>query len=110
MNTHSLSKLFPLGQIVITLDALRCLDPSDACAALQRHANGDWGDLSLDDKDVSDSALKSGGQLVSAFRDRNGRRFFIVTRSDRRQTTLCLPNDDWPFSVVTDFAPATISQ
>jgi len=94
MNTHLLSKLFPLGEIVITANALRCLDPSDVRAALARHASGDWGDLCMDDKAINDGALAAGCQLISAFRDRKGSRFFIITQGNRSQTTLRLPQDD----------------
>lgn len=93
MNTHPASKLFPLGELVITTNALRCLAPSEVCAALDRHASGDWGDLCMDDKAINDGALAAGCQLISAFHDRKGNRFFIITQGDRSQTTLLLPQD-----------------
>ena len=94
MNTHPLSRLFPLGKIVITVNALRYLDPSDVRAALKRHASGDWGDLCMNDKAINEGALEAGCQVISAFRDRKGSRFFVITQGDRSQTTLLLPQDD----------------
>jgi hypothetical protein len=93
MNTHPFSASFPLGQTVITPNALERLHPEDVLAALQRHARGDWGELSADDKRENELSLKEGFRLLSAYCDRNGTKFWIITEADRSVTTLLLPED-----------------
>ena len=93
MNTQPLSKSFPLGQTVITANALKRVHPADVCAALQRQAGGDWGDLCAEDKAESALPLKEGFRLLSAYRDRKGTKFWIITEADRSSTTVLLPED-----------------
>ena len=94
MDTHPLSKHFPLGQTVITANALGRVHPADVCVALQRHANGDWGDLAATDKAENELSLQEGFRLLSAYRDRKGTRFLIITEADRSSTTVLLPEDN----------------
>ena len=54
-----------LGQIVATPAALGAVSQADIAAALRRHAVGDWGDASPDDRATNDDALKSGERLLS---------------------------------------------
>ena len=84
---------FPLGQTVITSNALDTLDPADVQGALARHASGDWGDLSPDDRDENELSLREGFRLFSAYRDRNQTRFYVITEADRSATTVLLPED-----------------
>ena len=79
---------FPLGQIVITPNALEHLDTDDACACLHRHAGGDWGDLPPEDIQENELSLKEGFRLVSAYTDRHSTRFYIITEADRSVTTV----------------------
>ena len=48
---------FLLGQLLITPEAMNTLAPEEALAALARHASGDWGDCSAEDKAENDFAL-----------------------------------------------------
>jgi hypothetical protein len=93
MNTHPLSKSFPLGQTVITNNALDRLHSADVCAALGRHAQCDWGDLGAGDKAENELSLREGFRLLSAYKDRQGTRFWIITEADRSVTTVLLPED-----------------
>ena len=94
MTMNQTAPAFPLGQTVITPNALETLHADDVQRAIRRHSGGDWGDLCMDDKAINDGALAAGCQLISAFHDRKGNRFFIITQGDRSQTTLRLPQDD----------------
>ena len=78
---------------VISPNALEHLDTDDACACLQRHACGDWGDLPPGDIQENELSLKEGFRLVSAYTDRHATRFYIITEADRSATTLLLPED-----------------
>jgi hypothetical protein len=91
--TCSTSIRFPLGRIVITPNALERLNPYDGCACLVRHAGGDWGDLDAEDIAENERSLKDGCRLLSAYADRHGTRFWIITEADRCRTTILLPED-----------------
>ena len=87
------SPLLILGQIVATPNALELVDQADITAALQRHVNGDWGDLCAEDKAVNDQALVEGSRILSAYQSTNGKKFWIITEADRSATTILLPED-----------------
>ena len=84
---------FPLGQIVITPNALDRVDAADATACLRRHALGDWGELPPEDIQENELSLKEGFRLFSAYTDRHSTRFYVITEADRSVTTLLLPED-----------------
>lgn len=84
---------FPLGQTVITPNAAASVEHADVLAALRRHASGDWGELGEEDRAANDRALVEGTRLLSAYRARNGTRFWIITEADRSVTTILLPED-----------------
>ena len=83
---------FPLGQIVITPNALGKLASDDILNALNRHAQGSWGDLDKEDKAENDIALEKGFRLLSAYQS-NGIKFWIITEADRSSTCVLLPED-----------------
>lgn len=83
----------PLGNVVITPNALGQLTPAEIQLGLQRHQAGDWGDLSEDDRKANDDALGNGMRLLSSYRSGSGVTFWIITEADRSATTLLLPED-----------------
>jgi len=83
----------PLGQVVITPNALDRLNPHDVCACLWRHVRGDWGDLDCYDIAENELCLMEGFRLLSAYADRHGTRFWIITEADRSSTCVLLPED-----------------
>lgn len=85
--------LFPLGQCVITANAKNTLHPEDAQRGLERHAQGDFGELDPDDLAENQRALREGLRLLSRYTDRNGRVFWCITEHDRSVTTILLPED-----------------
>jgi len=84
---------FKHGRLLITAAARDRLDAQEVFVALGRHLDGDWGELSKDDCERDDLALEEGHRLLSAYRDRNGFKFWIITEGDRSQTTVLLPED-----------------
>lgn len=84
---------FPLGQIVITPNALEKLASDEILNALDRHVQGDWGDLDKDDKLENDIALEKGFRILSAYTGNDGIKFWIMTESSRAVTTVLLPED-----------------
>jgi hypothetical protein len=85
--------LFPLGQSVITRNALDVLHPQDLKLCLERHAHGDWGDLCEHDRNENKVALAQSLRLFSVYKDRSGVKFYIITEHDRSVTTVLLPED-----------------
>ena len=93
MNQNPTPQSFPLGQTVITANALEILHPEDVSAAIHRHARRDWGNLCPEDVAENELSLKEGFRLLSAYCDRNGTKFWIITEADRSVTTVLLPED-----------------
>jgi hypothetical protein len=83
---------FPLGLLVITENAEMLLTQAEISQAINRHAQGDWGDVSPIGGEANDQALLDGNRLFSAFG--NGeRRFWIITEANRSATTVLMPED-----------------
>ena len=91
--TTTIQPKFPLGQIVVTANALGTLHPDDVLRALARHAGGDRGDLDDADRRESELSLKEGFRLLSAYRGADGTKFWVITEADRSVTTVLLPQD-----------------
>jgi hypothetical protein len=83
---------FKLGQVVGTPGA-REIEWAELNDALQRHINGDWGNVDADDKKANDDALVNGERLLSAYTTKSGTRFWIITERDRSVTTILLPEE-----------------
>lgn len=84
---------FPLGEIVATANAMANLAHTDMQPALQRHVNGDWGELCPVDIQANEQALLDGARLLSVYRSAKGVKFWIITEWDRSVTTILLPED-----------------
>ena len=84
---------FELGRLLITPNAVRVLVNEDVLHALARHVRGDWGELSEEDRKENELSLREGFRLLSAYRDRNGVKFWVITEADRSATTVLLPQD-----------------
>ena len=84
---------FELGQVLITPGAYEELNLRDAAEGLYRHANGDFGLVSEEDKAYNEEALVTGGRIMSAYRDRLDVKYWIITEADRSATTILLPSE-----------------
>ena len=58
----------PLGSIVATPAVLEALTRADIVTALRRHAAGDLGDVTPDDRNANDEALRSGDRQGMNFK------------------------------------------
>ena len=86
---------FRAGQLVMTasvndLVQRGALNPAPY---IQRHLNGDWGDLCDEDRRSNDAALKNGDRLFSSYRITPDLKLWIITEWDRSVTTLLLPDE-----------------
>lgn len=84
---------FPLGETVITPNALAQIGQPDFARALQRHQSGDWGDMCKDDRKENDLSLEKGFRLFSVYHARDHTKFWIITEADRSVTTILMPED-----------------
>lgn len=84
---------FSLGQTVITPGAKIALVHGDVLTALSRHISGDFGDVCEEDWALNEEAIETGDRILSAYIDRNGIKFWIITEWDRSATTILLPSE-----------------
>jgi len=87
---------FSPGRLVLTAGVSELVQQGrlNPNAYLRRHLNGDWGDLSEDDRKQNDAALKSGeDRLFSSYQVAPDLKLWIITEWDRSVTTLLLPDE-----------------
>lgn len=82
--------MFNPGKIVATQGALGM--EIDLLPYLQRHLNGDWGDVGKFDRDQNDDALMHGRRILSSYHTSGGD-LWIITEWDRSVTTFLLPSE-----------------
>jgi hypothetical protein len=87
MPTSTRSRIVILGQTVITAHAAEALHPADVVDALRRHARGDWGEVCAADAAENELSITEGARLLSAYTDRRGVKFWIITEWDRHHGT-----------------------
>jgi hypothetical protein len=86
---------FPLGQVVATPGALRALEKAEQAPQefLDRHANGDWGEVPDEDKQENEFSVQRGLRILSAYTTSAGDQLWVMTEADRSATTLLLPGE-----------------
>jgi len=86
---------FPLGQILFTPGAVDALIRAnqDVHNFLNRHMNGDWGDLSDEDRVENEFSLEHGFRILSSYTTAAGEKLWVITEADRSATTLLLPEE-----------------
>lgn len=84
-----------LGLIVATPGARVALEESGEQPAdfLRRHASGDWGNLSDEDRKENEFSLVHGFRLLSSYTLSSGTKIWVITEADRSSTTLLLPEE-----------------
>jgi hypothetical protein len=87
--------IFPLGQTVATPGALQALADAGQQPAtfLDRHVQGDWGDLDDEDKAANDRAIQDGTRIFSAYYIQPDVKIWIITEADRSSTCILLPSE-----------------
>ncbi|MGR2682586.1 hypothetical protein [Chromobacterium haemolyticum] len=84
-----------LGHLVATPAAIHALQAADVSifALVKRHASGDWGDVSDEDRQHNDLAAMAGERVLSSYSLPNGQTVWLITEWDRLSTTVLLPED-----------------
>lgn len=84
---------FALGRLRITSGAKEALEDSEVFNALQRHASGDWGDVSEHDRNENEFSVAQGYRIFSVYHSKAGQKFWIITEAERLYTTVLLPEE-----------------
>ena len=86
---------FQLGQTVATPGALEALADSNELPTsyIERHMQGDWGEVDEHDRKENELSLKQGFRLLSAYTLKSGVKIWIITEADRSVTTILLPSE-----------------
>ena len=91
---------FTLGRLVATRAVFERMTPDGNFAdfvrmSLNRHAWGDWGDLSDGDKRENEIAADQGDRILSAYNGPDGSRIWIITEGGRNATTTLLYPEEY---------------
>ena len=96
MHHTTKTPLFSIGQVVATPGALAALEKAGHTPEefLGRHVQGDWGDLSDEDRTENELSLQRGFRLLSSYRTNAGdTKVWVITEADRSATTILLPEE-----------------
>jgi hypothetical protein len=91
---------FQLGQTLATPGALKAMEETGQSPGyfLDRHIQGDWGQVCEEGKRANDQALVDGSRLLSAYTTLLGVKIWIITEAAddegrRASTTAILPSE-----------------
>jgi hypothetical protein len=86
---------FSLGHVVATPGALSAFQKAEQLPAefLDRHVNGDWGDVPEEDQHENEVAVEQGFRILSAYTTSAGDRIWVLTEADRSATIILLPEE-----------------
>ncbi len=89
---------FHLGQMVMTAGVNDKVAEDSKFAkfvteSLARHATGDWGEMSPEDKTENELSLKADLRLFSAYEKPDLPKIWIITEADRSATTVLFPEE-----------------
>lgn len=90
---ESAAEKFPPGRVFASPPALEALQEGDIVDALKRHLTGDWGDVTADERAGNDRAAEEGGPILSTYRSRDGKPFWVMTEADRSVTVVLMPEE-----------------
>jgi hypothetical protein len=99
MNTGGIrdsnTPLFALGTVYATPGALAMLSEQgvEASVLILRHHNGDWSEMTNEDRHANQIALRQGARIFSAYAVGPQTKLWVITEADRSATTLLLPSE-----------------
>lgn len=87
---------FELGRIVMTRGVADWVEQNppyrNLFPLLDRHEQGDWGEVDGEDKQTNNEALELGNRVLSAY-TLDGEKIWIITEWDRSVTTILFPSE-----------------
>jgi len=84
---------FPLGEILATSTVIGCVSEADIRRAVFKHALGESGEFSEEERSKTKRAIENGARLFTAHESSDGVKFLVVTESDRSVTTVLLEHE-----------------
>lgn len=90
---HHRAHRFALGNVYVTRRVSEELANEEIQAILERHANGDWGLVSDEDREANEHALDNGLRLLSSYVTASGLKLWVITEADRSATTMLFPSE-----------------
>jgi len=92
---YMIGQKFTLGHILATRGAITAFETNQQTPTefVRRHVNGDWGDLTPEDKEENELSLLEGFRILSAYHLKDGPKIWIITEADRSSTTILLPSE-----------------
>ena len=86
-NTTNITR-FRLGQTCMTRGAQAALEEAGQSPSefLRRHSEGDWGELSDEDRKENEFSVEHGFRILSAYATSKGQRVWVITEADRSST------------------------
>ena len=89
-------KTLVLGDVVITRGVSEWIRKNflsfECVACLNRHREGDWGDVCAEDKAANDRAVEHGERVLSSYLLLDTK-IWIITEWDRSFTTVLFPDE-----------------
>ncbi|MCF1442025.1 hypothetical protein ACI2VK_10165 [Ralstonia nicotianae] len=84
-----------LGRLVATPAAIAALTTAGVSVftLINRHARGDWGELSNEDRQQNELAVTTGQRVLSSYLLGNGQKIWIITEWDRSATTVLMSEE-----------------
>lgn len=92
---HYRRLLFPIGALIFSeaIDRLIREGRLDPMPYFQRHTRGDWGDVTDEQWQQNNAALKSGARLDSLYIVTRELHIRVFTEADRSATHIVLPSE-----------------
>ena len=87
--------MIELGQVVATPAALEAMEQAgvDPAALLDRHAIGDWGEVSREGWEMNNACAEEGTGALLSFYPVGTRWVWVWTEWDRQHTTMLMPDE-----------------
>lgn len=87
---------FELGRVVMTRGVADWVEQNlpyrNLFPLLDKHIQGDWGEVDDEDKQTNNEALELGNRLLSVY-TLDGEKPWIITEWDRSATTVLFPSE-----------------
>ena len=94
-NDRRPTTLFPIGALILSagVDRLVRAGRLDPVPFFQRHASGDWGDVTDEQWQANNAALQSGGRLESCYVVHRELSIRILSDTGRSETRIVLASE-----------------
>ncbi|KFI12074.1 type I restriction endonuclease subunit M [Vibrio coralliilyticus] len=84
---------FEIGELMLTSGVYHHLKNNIGASLdifIYRHKNGDWGEVSMEERTLNDEATRNGGRIMSVYTICS-KKVWIITEADRTLTTVLFP-------------------